>query len=151
MFQLQSQTQQHTLSPPATTSDNENDIPVSHVDVVEVSTSDTRVTDGSSPASPEQIAFQTALLSNLSAPPPHSSPFSSSSSELPATSSYASYFLPIGDSSQGEEGEREGGSLAVPAFRTDVQPQQVASAVNSFRALKVGGKCHFIVISCHVV
>lgn len=68
--------------------------------------------------------FQKALLSNLSAPATLPPP--------PATAfSYTSYF------SKSDAARSPERALAIPAFRTTVQPQQVASAVNSFRALKV--------------
>lgn len=77
----------------------------------------------------EQENFQRALLNNLSSPPAPPSPKPTSALSV------SSYFSKA--ESSNDDSSKQEGSLSAPAFRTEVEPHQVASAVNSFRALKV--------------
>mmetsp|Transcript_28157 Transcript_28157/g.47617 ORF Transcript_28157/g.47617 Transcript_28157/m.47617 type:complete len:208 (+) Transcript_28157:495-1118(+) len=135
MFQLQSLSQsphsdlQHL--PPATEDPTSTeDSFTEHCSNQESSNTTGNSSSSDSKLQVEQENFQRALLNNLSSPPAPPSPKPTSALSV------ASYFSkPEGSA---DDSSKQEGSLSAPAFRTEVQPHQVASAVNSFRALKIG-------------
>jgi hypothetical protein len=136
MFQLQSlpHNQHHGVLPlptPPEQNDQEyctvaDQSPNSEI-LVHKQTPPTTLTPEESGVQAKQESFQRALLGNLSSAPEPPEPSPSS------TFSVSSYFT----KSESDTKDGKMASLAVPAFRTTVQPHHMASAVNSFRALKV--------------